>query len=94
MKYAVAILKIKPCEFWELTLAEFNVMMDAYEWNIYQQRALSAESAIWNMLPHVESKNVPSIEDLVGKPPGSKEEEEKEVTTQDDLEEMKRSMGK
>lgn len=67
-------------------------MMDAYELKIYRQRELNAEQAIWNLLPHIERKNIPSIEDLIGKPPGA--EEERTVTTKDDLDELKALMGK
>ena len=44
-------------------------------------------------MPHV--KEVPSIKDLVGLAPGEVEEvEETKVTTQDDLEDMMKRMGK
>ena len=93
MKYAIAFLEIKPAEFWELTMAEFNVAMEAYELRVYRQRELNAEHALWTLLPHV--KEVPSIKDLVGLAPGELEKkEEKKVTTQDDLEEMMKRMGK
>ena len=93
MKYAIAILNIKPVEFWELTLAEFNIAMEAYEWKVHQERVRNAEHAIWTLMPHV--KEVPSIKDLVGLAPGEVEEvKETKVTTQDDLEEMMKRMGK
>lgn len=80
MKYAIAILNIKPAEFWDLTLAEFNVAMEAYEWKVYQERVRNAEHALWTLLPHV--KEIPSIKDLVGLAPGEKEEQEKEKAKQ------------
>lgn len=93
MKYAIAILNIKPVEFWEMTLSEFNIAMEAYEWKVYQERVRNAEHALWTLMPHV--KEVPSIKDLVGLAPGEvEEEEETKVTTQDDLEEMMKRMGK
>ena len=93
MKYAIAILNIKPVEFWEMTLSEFNVAMEAYEWKVYQERVRNAEHALWILSPHV--KKLPPIKDLVGLAPGEVEEkEEKKVTTQDDLEEMMKRMGK
>lgn len=67
-------------------------MMDAYELRTYRQRELSAEQAIWNLLPHVEKKHIPTIEDLIGKPPGT--EDERIKTTQSDLDELKALMGK
>lgn len=91
MKYAVAILNIKPAEFWELTLAEFNVMMDSYEWRTRQERIRNAEHALWSMLPHVKADKMPSIEQMLGE---DKEGKEKEVTTENDLEAMKARMGK
>lgn len=91
MKYAVAILNIKPAEFWELTLAEFNVIMNSYEWKIRQERIRNAEQAQWYMLPRVKADNIPSIKQMLGE---SEEEKEKEVTTEDDLEDMKARMGK
>ena len=94
MKYAIAISNIKPWEFWELTLAEFNVMMDAYLWNDYHERARLAMHARWVMSPHVKSSNIPTVEELIGKHPDDKEEEEKKPTTKDDLEDMKQRMGK
>ena len=96
MKYAIAILNIKPAEFWELTLAEFNVSMESYEWKIYQERKINAEHALWTVMPHVKADKLPSIEDMVGPAPGEKEKEEEEqkVTTKDDLEAMKARMGK
>lgn len=95
MKYAIAILNIKPAEFWELTLAEFNVAMEAYQWKQYQERTVNAEHALWTMLPHVKADKLPSIEDMVGPAPGEEEkEEEKKATTKDDLEAMKARMGK
>ncbi|WP_020007410.1 hypothetical protein [Salinicoccus albus] len=95
MKYAVAIGNIKPAEFWELTLAEFNVMMDAYIWNDYQDRAKLAQHAQWEMSSHRKSKQIPSIEKMIGKSPEAQEQEkeEKVVTTKEDIDEMKRSMG-
>ena len=93
MKYAIAILNIKPVEFWEMTLSEFNIAMEAYEWKVYQERVRNAEHALWTLSPHI--KDAPSINDLVGLAPGEVEEkEEKKVTTQDDLEEMMKRMGK
>ena len=95
MKYAVAVLNIKPVEFWDLTLAEFNIAMEAYQWKQYQERIINAEHALWTVMPHVKSDRLPSIEDMVGPAPGEKEEEEKQkVTTKDDLEAMKARMGK
>lgn len=95
MKYAIAILNIKPAEFWELTLAEFNVAMESYEWKVYQERKINAEHALWTIMPHAKADKLPSIEDMVGPAPGEeKEEKEKEVTTKDDLEAMKARMGK
>lgn len=94
MKYAIAISNVKPWEFWELTLAEFNVMMDAYTWSEYQERMKQAQHAQWSMMPHVKSKNIPSIEKMIGEHPDKKKEEDKPVTTQDDMAEMKARMGK
>ena len=75
-----------------MTLSEFNVAMEAYEWKVYQERVRNAEHALWILSPHV--KKLPPIKDLVGLAPGEVEEEEKQVTTQDDLEEMMKRMGK
>src|SRR5699024_6155417 len=95
MKYATAILNIKPAEFWELTLAEFNVAMESYEWTAYQERKINAAHALWTITQHAKADEMPPIEDLVGPAPGEeKEEKEKEVTTQDDLEDMMKRMGK
>lgn len=91
MKYAIAILGIKPDEFWELTLAEFNVAMESYEWKVRQERIRNAEQALWSMLPHVKADKLPSIQQMLGE---SEEEEKKEITTKDDLESMKARMGK
>ena len=81
-----------------MTLSEFNIAMEAYEWKVYQERVRNAEHALWTLMPHVKevpSTEVPSIKDLVGLAPGEVEEkEEKKVTTQDDLEEMMKRMGK
>ena len=94
MKYAIAILDIKPAEFWELTLAEFNVAMEAYEWKEYQESMKRAQHAQWVMGPHVKSHHIPSIEQMVGESPEAKEEKEnKKATTKDDLEKMKARMG-
>lgn len=74
-------------------MAEFNVAMEAYELRVYRQRELNAEHALWMLSPHV--KELPPVKDLVGLAPGEVEEkEEKKVTTQDDLEEMMKRMGK
>ena len=48
----------------------------------------------WVMSPHVKASNIPTVEDLIGKHPDDKEEEEKKPTTRDDLEDMKQRMGK
>lgn len=92
MKYAIAVLNIKPAEFWELTLAEFNIAMEAHEWKVYQERVRNAEHALWTLLPHV--KELPSIKDLVGPAPGEKEKEKKEQlrTAKNDAKEMKEEM--
>ncbi len=92
MKYAVAILNIKPAEFWDLTLAEFNIAMEAYMWKQEQTRLINAEHALWTMLPHVKAEHMPSPAQLVGLE--QEEKEEKQVTTKDDIEEMKARMGK
>src|SRR5699024_12101843 len=71
-----------------MILSEFNIAMEAYEWKVYQERVRNAEHALWTLSPHI--KDAPSIKDLVGLAPGEVEEkEEKKVTTQDDLEEMR-----
>lgn len=92
MKYAVAILNIKPADFWDLTLAEFNIAMEAYLWKQEQTRLLNAEHALWTLMPHVKVENMPSPAQLAGLE--KEEEKEKPVTTKDDLEAMKASMGK
>lgn len=96
MKYAIAILNIKPAEFWELTLAEFNVAMDAHVWKEYQESTKRAQLAQWIIGPHMDAKKIPSIEQMVGENPEDKKEREenKQVTTKDDLEAMKARMGK
>lgn len=95
MKYAIAVLDIKPAEFWDLTLAEFNIAMESYMWKQEQEMELDmlklARAAQWHMLPHVKVNDIPSIEKLLGKEP---KKEEKSITTKDDLEEMKIRMGK
>lgn len=91
MKYAVAVLNIKPCEFWELTLAEFNVAMEAYQWKRRQEREMFAEQTQWMLLPHVDNADkLPSISQILGE---EEQKEEKVPTTKDEYEAMKSSMG-
>lgn len=89
MKYAIAILNIKPIEFWELTLAEFNIAMEAYLWKEDREMRMMAQHASWSLLPHL--KNPVSVSDLMG---DEKKEDERTVTTKEDLEAMKSRMGK
>jgi len=95
MKYAVGAFGYTPNDFWEMTLAEFNVMMDGYNWRIYQERIKTAEHAKWVLGPFIKKNKMPTIEDLIGEPPGEKEKrkKERELTTKNDLEEMKNNMG-
>ncbi|QQK75097.1 hypothetical protein HUG15_05750 [Salicibibacter cibarius] len=89
---------MRPWEFWELTLAEFNVMIDSYLWLDYQENAKLAKHARWVMSAHVKENKIPAIEKMIGKPPKTeadkkKEKEEKPVTAKQDLEDMKKNMG-
>ncbi|WP_226894839.1 phage tail assembly chaperone [Oceanobacillus oncorhynchi] len=95
MKYAVGAFGYTPNDFWEMTLAEFNVMMDGYIWRNYQERVKMAEHARWILSPQVKQNKMPDIEKMVGEPPGEKEKrkKERELTTKNDLEEIKNNMG-
>ena len=90
MKYAVAVLDIKPMEFWELTLAEYNVMIDAYEWRVEQEMWQNAQMASWMLMPHY--KEPITASQLMGVDE-EEDEEEKQPTTKDDIEDMKKRMG-
>jgi hypothetical protein len=89
MKYAIAILNIKPSEFWELTLAEFNVAMDAFLWKEDRELRNLAQQAQWMLIPY--GKEPIPVSTLMG---DEKPEEEKQVTTQADLDDMMQLMGK
>lgn len=97
MRYAYAYLDIKPADFWDLTLAEYNVMMEGYKIREYKEREKNAEHALWVMSPHVGKKGkLPTIEKLIGKHPEDKEEDksDKPVTTKTDLEDIKNQFKK
>ena len=89
MKYAIAILNIKPVEFWELTLAEFNIAMEAYLWREDREMRMMAQHASWTLLPHL--KNPITASDLMG---DEKKEDERTVTTKEVLDDMMQFMGK
>ena len=88
MKYAVGVLNIKPIEFWELTLAEFNIMMEAHNWRQEQELWKMAQLASWVTMPHL--KHPLTAHDFMGE---DDEPEDKPVTTKEDIEEMKKRMG-
>ena len=93
MKYAIAVLNIKPAEFWDLTLAEFNVAMEAHMWKQEQQTEMDlmklARLAQWNMLPHVKADKIPDVDALLGK---EAEKGDRPATTKTDLKEMESEM--
>lgn len=47
MQNAFGPLNLKPDEFWELTLAEYNMLVEGYKWRQNEEWRRIAQLAVW-----------------------------------------------
>lgn len=75
-KIAYAFLDLRPHEFWKLTFAEFNLMVEGYQMRDKKGYQKLAQHASWVTAPHLKRPIKP--EKLLGQ---DNEGKEKETTT-------------
>ena len=55
-KIGYGALNLKPDEFWDLTFAEFNLMVEGYKWREEREWERTAQLAAWLLSPHTKKK--------------------------------------
>jgi hypothetical protein len=65
-------------QFWSLTIAEFNDLVEGYVWREERQMERMAQLAVWITAPHL--KKPWTVEKLLGK---KKETEQPKITPED-----------
>lgn len=62
---------LKPAEFWELTPAELNAMVEGYKWR-QEQRQQELTVLAWSVAALMRQKKLPRLERLLKKGEGQK----------------------
>lgn len=88
-KIGYGALNLQPDEFWSLTFAEFNLMIEGYKWREEREWERTAQLAAWIMSPHTKKRI--TANKLLGKEDGHTQKKKRKtikVTTEEKAEIM------